>query len=151
MKRRGLLVIVVFLSLMALACGLADGLKRDDSVEAGEGNGPANWPWDDMPLYAAADMGSLKDWDDVATAMRYDEVEGRYFETPDSVEDVHAFYKAEMANHGWTGGENATIVNDFSSVRWQKGDDGPLAIITISTDPDGNVRVMVVRAEKPKE
>lgn len=62
-----------------------------------------------------------------------------------------AFYKHQMPQRGWTGGENAEAVNAFSSVRWQKTGGETVAKGTISTDPDGNVRVMIVRAEQPKD
>lgn len=145
-----LLVVVAIVALITLSCGLAGGGKPGGGDEGG-GGPSADWPWDDVPVYPEADTSTLDTWEDAGTAMQFEKVEGRYFETPDSVEDVFNFYKAEMPKNGWSGGETSTVVNDFSSVHWKKGDGEAVAIITISTDPDGNVRVMAVRAEEPKE
>lgn len=151
MKRRTLFTIVAVLTMCALACGLTGGGKSDDAGESGGGTGSADWPWDDVPLYPAADETSIADWEDLSVDMAFEEVTGRYFETPDGTEDVLTFYKAEMPRKGWTGGENAELVNDFSSVHWKSEAGEAVAIITISTDPDGNVRVMAIRADKPKD
>ena len=102
-------------------------------------------------MYDAADVDSVKAWEDLSVALEFGTVEGRYFETPDGVDDVLAFYKQQMPQRGWTGGENAEAVNDFSSVRWQKAGGETVAKMTMSTDPDGNGRVMTVRAEQPKD
>jgi len=84
-------------------------------------------------------------------ALRFEKVEGRYLEAPDRVGHVLDYYKEQMPQQGWTGGEDAEAVNDFSSVHWQKAGAETVAIITISTDPDGNVRVIIVGAEQPKD
>ena len=151
MKRRALWVTIAAVTLITLACGLGGGGNTGGADGGGRGNPSADWPWDDVPLYTAADSASMTDWEDLGTEMKFENVEGRYFETPDTTQQVLDFYKAQMPRHGWTGGENAELVNDFSSVRWSKQGGDTLALITISTDPDGNVRVMAVRAEGEKQ
>jgi hypothetical protein len=150
MDRPTLTLGLAVLLLATLACGLGSGgLNRADAD--GSGRPAADWPWDDIPMYDGAHASSLKQWEDLSVDLEFESVEGRYYETPDEVDEVLAFYKAEMGRRGWTGGENAEAVNDFSSVRWQMAGADVVAIITISTDPEGNVRVMIVRADQPKD
>jgi hypothetical protein len=150
MGDRMLSLALTALLLATLACGLGGGEPGRDEARGG-GRSPADWPWDDVPMYDGADLESVKEWEDLSVTLRFEKVEGRYLETPDRVGDVLDYYKEQMPQQGWTGGEDAEAVNDFSSVHWRKAGAERVATITISTDPDGNVRVMIVRADQPKD
>jgi len=103
-----------------------------------------------VPICDGAYANSVKAWKDLSVGLASETAEGSCFETPDGVDEVQAFYKADVREHGWTGVENAENVHDFSSVRWQKIGAEPVAIVSISTDPVGDVPVMIVRADQPK-
>lgn len=117
MKRIALILMVIsVIALIGLgACGGNGGddetttqtteattTEQTTTTESSNGGGGGGGlTWNDMPIYGGADQIQKGSWSIPADEGGYSEVEWRYYETGDDVEDVIAFYKDKMPDNGW--------------------------------------------------
>jgi len=147
MRKPALLLLVLCVVLVALGCSPK---KKPASGSKTDGEPAADWPWGDIPEHPKSDHSTLVEWDEKVTALPYKQTDGRFFYVSCDLSDACEFYKSEMPNHGWTGGESNVPREDYSSVLWSHAEPDEKARITVSTNPDDEVRILIMRYTDPK-
>ncbi|KQC11846.1 MAG: hypothetical protein APR63_12085 [Desulfuromonas sp. SDB] len=137
MKFFKILCVVFIILAVLLACGKGSGGNNEEQ------NSSADWPWEDIPLYSEA--FNLEEYVDPGIRMKFDNPEGRTFDTDKDFETLFEFYLEEMPKHGWKPLSSMDPTNRVAIMKWESEDGKIYVEMVISTDPEGNARAMIAR------
>lgn len=132
---------VLLIIAILLACSKGSG-SRDSNQDQ---EPSTDWPWDDIPLYTEA--FNIEEYVEPSIRMKYEESEGRMFDTKTDFLTLHEFYLEKMSEHGWEAQNSMTPGNVLSIMKWESNDGKIYVEIIISIDPDNNARAMIARCQ----